>query len=332
MSDVASTPTPAAAAPAAESSNPAPTETPKADAKPADAEAPKEAKAEGAEAEELDGEELEESEEKELSEKEKKEAKRLWKLKVQGKDLDVDEEELIKRAQMGYSADQKWQEAAQVKKQVEQFIGMLQKDPVEALSQLGFNVDEIAEKHIQRRIEEMQKTPEQVEREKLQREVEELRKKEKEREQKAQELEKQRLQEKFAIEFEQDILSSLDDPKSGLPKSPYFIKRVADTMIFAMQNGYKDIKAKDAIAIIKDEVRKELHEMYQASPDEVFEELVGKDRLTKYRKAKIKNKKTVPNADIKPTGQAEMKAEKAKQEQEQKKIRQRDFFKNLGTK
>lgn len=320
--------TPAApAAPAPEAAKaPAP-----ADAKPTDAEAPKEAKATSEEGEELE-DQLEEAEEKELSAKEKKEAKRLWKLKVQGKDLDVDEEELVKRAQMGFSADQKWQEAAQTKKQVEAFIGMLQKDPVEALAALGFNVDDIAEKHIQRRIEEMQKSPEQIEREKLQKEVEALRQKEKERETQAQELEKQRLQEKYAVEFEQDILSSLDDPKSGLPKSPYFIKRVADTMIFAMQNGYKDITAKDAIAIIKEDVRKELQELYAASPDEVFEELIGKDRLTKYRKGKIKNRKpTNPTvADIQPTGRAEKQAAQSKEEA--KKVLAKDFFRNLGTK
>lgn len=317
----AATPTPAASA--------APTEIPK-ETKPTDATAPNEAVKAADDSEDID-DALDESEEKALSAKDEKEAKRLWKLKVQGKDLDVDEEELVKRAQMGYSADQKWQEAAQIKRQVEGFLGLLQQDPVEALSKIGINVDDLAEKHIQRRIEEMQKTPEQLEREKLEKEVRRLQKAAEDRETQEKQLEQQRMQEKFAVEFENDIMSALDDPKSGLPKSPYFIKRIADTMIFAMKNGVKNIKAADAITMIKDEARRELQDMYAQSPDELFEELIGKDRLTKYRKGKVKKSRPVPTADVKATGQSELKSQSPKQE-DKPRMKQRDFFKNLGSK
>src|SRR5271165_1509102 len=137
-------------------------------------------------------------------------AKKAYKLKVGGKDLEVDEAELMKRAQMGYSADQKWQEAAQMRKQMESFIHLLQNDPGKALAQMGHDVDKLAEDRIKARIEEMQKSPEQVEREKAQRELAEL-KAEREREKtEAQEREKSRVQDQFAIEIENDISSALD--------------------------------------------------------------------------------------------------------------------------
>src|SRR5271166_5258847 len=72
-------------------------------------------------------------------------AKKAYKLKVNGRDLEVDEAELLKRAQMGYSADQRWQETAQMRKQMDAFIHLIQTDPAKALAQMGHDVDKLAE-------------------------------------------------------------------------------------------------------------------------------------------------------------------------------------------
>lgn len=255
------------------------------------------------------------------------------KLKVGGKEIEVDEDELVKRAQMGFSAEEKWQEAAKMRKQVDSFIALLQKDPASALEKMGFDVDAMAEARIQQRIEEMQKSPEQLELERIRRENEEI-KAERERErQEIQTREMQRMQEQFAVQIENDINSALDAPDFGLPKSPYYIKRIADVMIYGLKNK-KDISAKRAAEIVRDEVKQELQQMYSLTPDEVFEQLVGKDRLNKYRRSKIKPKAkpaaTAP--DIKPTGTREIEQAKASSSQEKTKVRAKDFFRNLGSK
>ena len=289
------------------------------------------------------GEDLSLEEETAASKKEKKAAevaaKKAYKLKVGGKDLEVDESELLKRAQMGYSADQKWQEAAQMRKQMDAFIHLLQTDPARALAQMGHDVDKLAEDRIRARIEEMQKSPEQLEREKAQRELAEL-KAERERERiEAQEREKSRLQEQFAIEIENDISSALDNNEYGFPKTPYVVKRIADTMIMFLQEGIKTnnerlkkVTAKDVLPIVRDELLAEQREMYSMTPDEIFEQLIGKDRLNKYRKNKIK--KTAPKptsiSDVKPTGTTQLKQHQ--EEQPKTKIKSKDFFKNLGSK
>lgn len=259
-------------------------------------------------------------------------AKKAYKLKVGGKDVEVDESELLKRAQMGYSADEKWQEASKMRKEVESFLSVLQKDPAKALEQLGFNVDELAEKRIQQRIEEMQKSPEQIEKEKMQKELAEI-KAEREREkEEGQQKEMQRLQDQFAVEIENDISTALDSNEYGFPKSPYVVKRIADTMILAMKAGYKDVKAKDVLPIVQEEIKKELHEMYSLSPDEVFEQLVGKDRLNKYRRSKIKKKPEAPTGlqDVKSTGTKEINKIK-EQSKSSDKVSAKDFFKKLGS-
>ncbi len=267
-------------------------------------------------------------------------AKKAYKLKVGGKDVEVDEAELLKRAQMGYSADEKWQEAAKMRKQMDGFIQLLQRDPAKALEQMGYDVDKMAEERIQQRIIEMQKSPEQLEKEKIQRELSEM-KAEREREkQEFQTKEMQRIQDNYAIELENDISSALDNNSYGFPKTPYVVKRIADTMILAVQEGIrtnnprlKNVTAKDVLPIVEQEIKQELSDMYSASPDDVFESLVGKDRLNKYRKAKIKKTaKPASAAQVKPTGTGELKKVQDQQNATQKKTSAKDFFKNLGSK
>lgn len=261
----------------------------------------------------------------------KKEVEKLKrKLKVGNKEIEVDEDELIKRAQMGYSAQEKWEEAAKMRKQLDNFLGLLQKDPATALEKMGFNVDELAEKRIQQRIEEMKKSPEQLELEKLRRERDEIMaEREKEREIQRQ-AEIQRYQDQYAVQLEQEIAQAFEQVGNGLPKSPYMLKRISDVLIWGMQNK-KEITPSKALEIVQKEVKEELRQMYEATPDEMFEALVGKDRLNKYRRAKASSRKVTRVSDVKPTGQTEM--AKAKVDAEPpKKIRDRDFFRNLGRK
>jgi hypothetical protein len=267
-------------------------------------------------------------------------AKKAYKLKVGGKDLEVDESELLKRAQMGYSADQKWQEAAQMRKQMDSFIHLLQTDPAKALEQMGYDVDKMAEERIKYRIEEMQKSPEQIEREKMQRELESM-KAERERERtEVQQRETQRIQDQYAIEIENDISAALDDSSAGFPKTPYVVKRVADMMILAIQEGIrtnndslKRVTAKDILPIVREEIRREQRELYDLSSDEDFEQLVGKDRLNKYRKSKLKKTATKPTSatDVKPTGTKELQKAQDEANSKQKKQSAKDFFKKLGS-
>jgi hypothetical protein len=274
-------------------------------------------------------------------------AKKSYKLKVGGKDVDVDESELLKRAQMGYSADEKWQEAAKMRKQMDGFIQLLQRDPAKALEQMGYDVDKMAEERIQQRIAEMQKSPEQIEREKLQRELKDMKDRDAAREEEYRKNETERIQNQYAIELENDISSALDNNSYGFPKTPYVVKRIADTMILAVQRGMdttndltpqqrqrlKNITAKDVLPIVESEIKQELNDMYSASPDEVFESLVGKQRLNQYRKSKIKNsaKKPESASQVKQTGSKELKKTQESQAPT-KKLSSKDFFKNLGSK
>lgn len=292
--------------------------------------------------EELDAEveaseEVEESEpsEEEKKKAEKKEAKKkaeakAWKLKVGGKEVEIkDEQELLKRAQMGYAADEKWQEAAKIRKDMEAFVQALQSDPTSVLEQMGFDVDALAEQRIQQRIEEMSKSPEQLEREKLQKEIEKLRKEREQEQETMRSKEMERMQQQYAMQIENDISQALDSNKA-LPKSPYVVKRIADSLLLAMNNGYHDVTVTDVLPIVESQIRSEIQEMFSAMPEELVEAVIGKDVLNKVRKSRIK--KTVPTKPkVEATGNTEIKKAQEANKSQDKKLSAKDFFKKLGS-
>lgn len=282
--------------------------------------------------EEVEESELEASAESEEEAENKESEKKTWKLKIGGKDVEInDEAELIKRAQMGYSADQKWQEAAKIRKEMESFVQTLQKDPAYALAQMGFDVDSMAEQHIQRRIEEMQKSPEQLERERIQKELEDLKsEREKEREQ-ARQSELQRIQDQYAVEIENQISDALDSSKT-LPKRPYVVKRIADAMLLAYDRGKHDVSVEDVLPVVEREIKDEIQEMFMAMPEELVEAVIGKDVLNKIRKRRVKRVKAVDRPKVSETGRAEIqKAKEEAAESDQEKLNAKDFFRNLGS-
>jgi len=259
--------------------------------------------------------------------------RKAWKLKVGGKEIEIDDEdELIKRAQMGYSADEKWQEASRMRKEMESFFHALQQDPGSALDQMGFDVDALAEQHIQRRIEEMQKSPEQLERENLQREIEKLKNEREKEQEEARSAEIQRMQDQYAVQIENDISDALDNAQT-LPKSPYVVKRIADALLLAMNNGYDDISVNDILPVVENDIRSEIKDMFSAMPEELVEAVVGKDVLNKLRKRRVSRAKQVPTQPkVQSTGTSELKQANANAENKPKeKMSAKDFFKNLGS-
>jgi len=64
------------------------------------------------------------------------EAKRKYKLKVDGAEEEVDEDEVVRRAQMGTAAHQRFAEAARIRKDAEEILGYLRKDKRQALEQI----------------------------------------------------------------------------------------------------------------------------------------------------------------------------------------------------
>jgi hypothetical protein len=264
------------------------------------------------------------------SEKEVKNLIKEFQLKVNGKivnkTIDLSDENALKNElQLSAAARQAMQESANLKKLYESEVNRLKTNPFDVLAELGLDPDQLAEMRIQQRIEEMKKSPEQIEREKIQLELqaarEEARKLKEERE--SEQFEK--LKEQAAVEIENEIEAALDAHKT-LPKSRHIVKRIADSMLWAMNNGY-DVSAEDVMPLVEKEWREEMSRLMDDSPEDVLEQLIGQRNIERLRAKRLNAMATTKTASaVKPTAASVQKQE----EQKREKIRQRDFFKALG--
>lgn len=246
-------------------------------------------------------------------------------LKVNGRDteyeLDLDnDEQLAKYLQKSMAADEKFQEAATIRKQMQEFVKALKSDPLSILShpEMGINIKELAERVINNEIEDLQKTPEQKRMEELERKLKEREDELNSERDAKQKAELARLEEQAFLELDRDIDDALKT--TTLPKSPYVMKRIADALIQANELGYTEAGVKDIMGFVESSIQNELQDMFGKMPEEVIEKLMGPN-LDRVRKAKVAKVKAAA-----PKVQETAKASQKKEEEPKQKISYKDFF------
>lgn len=248
-----------------------------------------------------------ESAPKEATPEVKKRLKAL-KLKIDGAEVneelpfEIDDdpkviEWMTKNLQMSKMANKRATEKATFEKQVGNFIQELRTNPRKALANpaIGLDVKKFAQQIIEEEIEDMKKSPEQLEKEKLQAELQALRdEREKEKEDFRQK-ELERLQEQEFQRYDSLFTKALETAE--LPKTPYTTKKMADTMLAALEQGIQ-VDPSDIVGIVKEEIMKDIEDMFAAMPSEVVSKIVGKKHLDGLRKsnvAKVKEQAVINN-------------------------------------
>lgn len=233
-----------------------------------------------------------------------------YRIKVDGEEVELTRDEMIRYAQLGKAGQKRMAEAAQIKKEAMELVMLLKQDPEAVLSDpaiLGSReeVVKFAQKILAKQLEEESKSPEVREKERLERELEELRRQMREQEEQRQREEYERLVAQEEARLDKEVTEAIES--SGLPKSPFVLKRMVDVLITAAENG-KDISPKQAINIVRKEMMRDLKEFFGGTPEDLIEELIGSDRIKAIRKkqlAKIKSENVVPPSpnSVKPTVQ-----------------------------
>lgn len=259
---------------------------------------------------------------------EKPKGKKKYSPKVNGRQLEVEidpenDEEMLKYLSKALAADEKFQEAASLRKNVELLVEQLKSNPKAILShpELGLDLKKFAEEILNEEIEEMKKSPEQKELERLKKELESKTKREQELEEQRRQSEMHRLEEQAFKQFDDEITSALSS--SSLPKSPYVVKRIADTMIEAVNMGYADVSVKDIMPIVEQQISGEIQKMFETMPEEVMEGLIGKNNLSRLRKKRLAQMKTDTAKQVKDTGK------KVEKQEDTKPVKFKDIFGNF---
>ena len=239
-----------------------------------------------------------------------------FKLKVNGQEKEVtldwnNKEDIIRRLQMAEAAQPAMQRAAELEKNFERSVQDLLDNPWDTLSELGLDPDALAEQRIQQKIEQLQKSPEQLAQESRDQELEQLRQKLKEQDEEKESLEMQRMQQEAEVDLDNQITEALSST-TELPKSPYVVKRIADAMLTAMQNGRDDVTAQDVIPWVENEINEEIQQLFSAMPDKVLEKYVGNKTIDRLRQGRLSKMKTQPVGKIKETGKQPVSESKAK--------------------
>lgn len=246
----------------------------------------------------------------------------LFKIKVDGQEIEVKREEMVRLAQMGKAGQKAMEEKATYKKQVQAFVEALRNDPESVLEQdLGIDKVKLAQKILAKQFEEEAKSPEQKERERLEAELAAYKKKVEDAESKRIKDEYEAEVAKHSKEYEAQIISAFEEAK--LPRKPIFLHRMADLMEGAVAKGI-DASPAQIAKLIKEDWIRESREALEAFDDDTLSSTLGDTIQTRLRKAHLRKVKSAPSAKVNTSAAGIKTEEKPK---ETKKIAWKDFIK-----
>lgn len=217
---------------------------------------------------------------------EKPVAQERKKYNIAGKEVFMTPEEADKYVGLGYSANSKFQEAAQLRKEAEAFVQALVTDPESALSELGIDIDGLAEKRLTEKLKREMMDP-------VQRELEELRawkqKQEEERttsEKTRQEQAARQQHEQLRQQASQQYIAKMGEvlQKMNLPRTEETIQWLSEEVANAVRHGF-DMDFELAASRVRNRYQSAIKSLVsQLDGEQLLEVLGGDDTVNKIRK------------------------------------------------
>lgn len=225
---------------------------------------------------------------------------RKFKVKIDGQELEVDEDELLRGYQTTKSAQQKFNEASLLRKQSEEFIRLAKSDPRKLLTHPGIGIDlqEFANSILAEQYEEQLLSPEEKEMRALRNQLAEFERQKKEVEERQQQEELDKYTQMYEQEYTEKIIGALET--SGLPKTEYTVKKIAEKMLIAAERGL-DVEPADVIQFVKADYMNDIKTLFGSANEDILMQLLGEDITKKVLKGsmkKIKSKAPVTSSRI----------------------------------
>lgn len=234
-------------------------------------------------------------------------AKDKFELKVDGETLTLSREEMVKYAQLGKAGQKRMQEAIEFQKETksnwENLQRALKENPESILedANIGHNKIELAKKWLAEKMEQDQKSPDQLKLEAAMKRSEDLEKQIKARDLKEQELIKRQQQEQNEREIEHNMKALETEmlgafKKHQLPNSSAMVDRMTGIMEVAERNGIQ-VSVDDVAKIVRDEIKKDFQELAAMLPDEDFESFMGEGVTKRVKENTLKRAKASPKLE-----------------------------------
>lgn len=257
-------------------------------------------------------------------------------LKVNGKEKTVkldlnNEQDIIRRLQLAEAGQSAMQKQKELEKTYEAELKRLMEKPWEVIEELGLDPVKLSEERLRAEVEERKKSPELRAKEQLERELAKAREELKKREDEARDAKMAKLEAEESAKLEAEIEAALD-AHQNLPRSQKTVARIADAMLWAIENAEEmglnpdDITVEDVMPSVEEDIRNELSEFMSQLPEEMMEEYIGRQNLERLRKKRLSAAKTNNISNVKPTTQS---VETKEKKEPKKKLRSKDYFRNL---
>lgn len=227
------------------------------------------------------------------AEKKVQDLKKKYNLKVDGREEEMEldlanDEEVKKYLQKAKGFDKRAKEHATLQSQVDQLIQQLKDAPESVLERLGLDVDDFAQKRLTKKIEQMAKSPEQIQREKDLAELDQLRKDKDQMMKDKESAEQETMLQKSISEIENGIISAMEDSKTLLPKrNKKVIGWIGQALKIAMEKGHSEVTVKDVIPVVERRYKQELQELFDVLPEDALEMMIGNNNLERLRKKRV---------------------------------------------
>lgn len=243
------------------------------------------------------------------------------KLKIDGKEQELPEDEVIRYAQQGKAANQRFEEASRMRKEAQDMVNLIKTNPMAVLNdpRIGVNFRELAEQYLAEQLKQEMMTPEQKRVAEMEKQMKTYKDRDEQERTQAEQIQYQKMVEHYAKEYETKITSALAE--NGIPKTPFSAKRMAYWIEKSEQNGM-DVSPKDLARLVKEDFEAEFKAMYDSADEDQLLALLGKN-ADKIRKADLKRLKN-PTAPV----QQAPKAVKSSSTPTKKQTPD-DFFKSL---
>jgi hypothetical protein len=216
---------------------------------------------------------------------------RKFKLKVDGREEELDEEAVIRYASKGKAADKRFEEAAQMRREAEQFVSMLKKDPIKVLSdpKIGHDFRMLAEEYLAKQLEQELMSPEQRKAREMETKLREYEERERVESEQKRQSEMQQLEARAAEDYSKKITSALE--MGGVPKTARTVKRMAELMHKNLAHGF-DLEPAHLAEMVREDYLNEIKELFGASDGDTLLKLLGDDNSKKIRQADLNRLKT----------------------------------------
>jgi len=213
------------------------------------------------------------------------------KVKVDGEEIEVDEDEVLKNYQLKKASDKRFQEGMQARKQAEEFIRLLKTDPLKVLSHpsIGVDVKKWAEDFLVKEMQKEMMTPEQKQMEEYKSKLAKYQELEEEAKRKSEDEKKEAVRNELREGYHKQIIGALET--SGLPKTEYTVGRMIHYMAKGLQGRY-ELDASDVVDLVRRDYINDTKALYSNLDADALVQLLGDDvakKIRKYDLNKVKN-------------------------------------------